>query len=85
MYAVYGEIVWLRGALYHDISGGGHLGALPDNAKPFHKQRLNLNQAQGFLSLDIRPDGLLVTGGGAPPPNGHIILSGMYYLTETPS
>jgi hypothetical protein len=83
-FAVYGEVVWLRGALYRaDDGGGGHLGALPDAAKPFHKQRMNLNQAQGFLSLDIRPNGLLVNGSGNPPPNGHIILSGHYYLTET--
>jgi hypothetical protein len=85
MYAVYGEVVFLRGALYHEIATNGHLGVIPDNAKPFHKQRLSLNQAQSFLSLDLRPNGMLVTGGGGTPPNGHIILSGHYYLTESPN
>lgn len=84
-YAIYGEIVFLRGALYHPVGSNEHLGALPDAARPFHRQRLNLNQGQAFLSLDVRPTGMLVDGGGNPPPSGNLFLSGMYFLTETPA
>jgi len=83
MFAVYGEIVFLRGALNGQLATG-HLGALPDSAKPYHKQRLNLNSTQAFLSLDMAPDGLLKQGSGQPPSAAHIILSGMYFLTQTP-
>ena len=81
-FAVFGELVFLRGALYNNEGVPSHLGALPEAAQPFHKQRMLFNQSQSAISLDIGPDGLLKQGNGMPPNGPHIILSGFYTLTE---
>lgn len=78
MYAVLGELVLLSGMVYTNDKTG-HFPAIPEEARPVHRQRLNLNSAQGFFSADMFPDGRLKDGGGGViNPGGVLSLNAMY-------
>jgi hypothetical protein len=65
-YAVQGDLVYLRGT-FNGTGATGPVPAIPAEARPAKRQRIWVNLAQAWTSVDMDTDGVLKSGGGGTP------------------